>query len=888
MLKIYCPRCGGTVSVTENQRLALCDRCGDAVPVPRGYTQLESSFNYAMEARLRRDFAAAVTAYGKIIQAHPDSAAAYWGRALSRYEVEHQPIDEVDWRLVCHQAQLSDFADDEDVRQALRLADGQEAEAYREETRLIADLQKRVSAHAAVTEPYDVVVAVDENEPAAMNQAKAVCAAVTAAGLRCLCPALELTQLPRQDWEPVLHHAVSTAGSMVYVAVGKQAFPPSARFDAERYLSRKAASQRAAAAAIPQMVIVYSGLDEYEDIPDSLFDGADLRLPMDGTDFLDELCSVLTGHSRRYGDALHVENAGHENYAYTNLIRQARLALDGGDFAQAEEAFNQILSFNAGESQAYWGLVLAKYGCKNEEALIQKGALLKEESNYRSAVAFANEREAQTYQNVAQAAEEMYRVHQKQAAEQERLRREQETLRAQKEQEVQEDLQRHTQKRAKARKRRAVIILLIVVVLAVGSYLGYRMFQTYSALDEKYQQAMNEYNGGDYAGAMGLFQELGDFKDSAEMVEISRATYLTKRFYDAQFAGESLDTRADAVEIMRDLLEDEGMTETQEYLDAWLQEGEEYLAQGEYKKAYQALSGFSSAYQAYIDIWRICQSQGLVSISDTGAILAVTASNGALQSSNCGHLGIEEGGSYTSVCVSNSGESAALVRSDGTAYLVGAVAQKADVSQWTDLRCIQTTDSTVAALKKDGTLLSSKQGTLTTGVLQFDLNSGIVAAVRTDGTVYTSVEEANALMQEITDAAYIAVDYDTVMGNRLNTIPRYRFLVVDRENNMKVFAYTGDGEWSEVKTDLPTGGIVAAITDAGCIGVLRTNGDVYSTGWDITNKVAFSDAYLVDFSEVLDLRIRDDGGGYGLNGMEEAQIAVRGFNNKLEDVGLYE
>lgn len=887
MLKIYCPRCGGTVSVTENQRLGLCDRCGEAVPVPRGYTQLESSLNYAMEARLRRDFPAAQDAYDEIIKGRSDCAAAYWGRALSRYEVEYQPIDEVDWRLVCHQAQLSDFSADEDVRQALHLADGQEAEAYQEEARLIAALQKQVSAHAAVTEPYDVVVTADERNPVAMERAKAVCAAATAAGLRCLCPALELTQVPRQDWEPILHHAVNTAGAMVYVAVGTDSFPVNTRFDGERYLSRKAASQRAAAAAIPQLVIVYSGLDEYEDIPDSLFDGADLRLAMDGADFLDELCGVLTRHSRSYGAALHVENAGHENYAYTNLIRQARLALDGGDFEQAEDAYNQILSFNAGESQAYWGLVLAKHGCKNEEALIQKGALIREEGNYRSAVAFANEREAQTYQNVAQAAEEMYRVHEKQVAEQEHLRREQEKLRARKEQEVQEDLQQQNQKRAKARSRRTAIILLIIVVLAVGSYLGYRMLQTDNATEEKYQMAMNEYNGGDFAGAMGLFQELGDYKDSAEMVGISRAAYQQKRFYDAQFAGESLDTRAGAVETMRDLLEDENMTEAQEYLDVWLQEGEEYLAQGEYKKAYQALSGFGSG-QAYTDIWRICQSQGLVSISDTGVILAVTASNGALQSFQSEHLGIEEGGSYTSVCVSDSGESAALVRSDGTAYLVGAVAQKADVSQWTDLRCIQTTDSTVVALKKDGTLLCSKRGTLTTGVKQFDLNSGIVAAVRADGTVYTSVEEANALMQEITDAAYIAVDYDKVMDNRLNTIPRYRFLVVDRENSMKVMAYTGDGEWGEVETDLPTGSIVAAITDAGCLGVLRTNGDVYSTGWDITNKVAFSDAYLVDFSEVLDLRIRDDGDGYGLNGMEEAQIAVRKYVNKMEDVGLYE
>ena len=801
--------------------------------------------------------------------------------------MEYQPIDGVEWRLVCHQAQLSDFAGDEDVRQALALADGPEKESYQEECLRITALQKQVAAHAAVTEPYDVIVIADEGSPAALERAGAVCAAVTAAGLRCLCPALELARTPRQDWEPVLHHAVNTAGAMVYAAVGKEGFPPSPRFDAERYLSRKAASQRAAAAAVQMLVVAYDGLDEYEDIPDSLFDGADLRLSMADPAFLDQLCAALTAHKRDYGSALHVENAGHDNYEYTNLIRQARLALDGGDFEEAEEAYNQILNFNAGESQAYWGLVLAKHRCKNEDALIQKGALLHEEGNYRSAVAFANEREAQTYRNVAQAAREMYEVHARQAAEEERRRREQEALRARKEREVQEDLERQTKKRAKARGRRTVIILVLLIALIVGGIKGYQAIKANNELEKKYQEAMDAYNGGRFSVADDLFRKLGDYKDSAEMCEISQANAIQEMFYNARFNGEDLNTRAAAIDTMLYLLEEENMTECQEYLDTWLQEGKDLLAQGENKKAYLALKGFGSGYRAYIDMWRVCLSQGLVSIADNGTFMAIAADNGALRSYKCEHFDLEEGGSYTSVSVSDSGNSAALVRADGTAYVVGDVAEKADVSQWTDLRCIQTTDSVVVALKKDGTLLSSKHGTLTTGVTQFDLTDGEVAAVRSDGTVFTTVKEAQKDLSEVANAAYIAIDCDKILDDRLNPIPRYRWLIVSGGTGLTGYGYATEGEWFEWD-DFPAGGVVAAFADAGCVGVLTTGGEVYSTGWDIPGKAAYSKTFLVDFSQLMDLRVMSSGEGNGMNGMEEDEIAVRKAINALEGVGLFQ
>ena len=138
--------------------------------------------------------------------------------------------------------------------------------------------------------------------------------------------------------------------------------------------------------------------------------------------FASELKSTVQEALADYRGALKEQAGTHESFTYANLLLQARQALEGGNFEEAKEQYQSILLKSPAESQAYWGLLLAKRGCVSEEALIQSGKRITQEADYRSALAFASEREQQTYRDVAARVNEMAAVHE----EQERKRRQQE------------------------------------------------------------------------------------------------------------------------------------------------------------------------------------------------------------------------------------------------------------------------------------------------------------------------------------------------------------------------------------------------------------------------------------------------------------------------------
>lgn len=876
MFKITCPTCGFSTVDSVDGKIAVCSHCKTAYPIPRGYTLLESSFQFAADARQRRDFTAAQSSYSEIIRQHPDSAAAYWFRAISRYQVEYQDIGKGQYRLVCHQALLKNFAGDEDVQKAISLAEGQEKTYYQAQCNQISQLQRAVSSHAALTAPYDVFLAVDAANPQALEKARKIRTGISAAGMRCICPALDLGKLPRQDWEPSLYHGITTASAMVYVAQGADSFTPDALFDAGRYLHLKADNQRTAAGSIQQLILAFADLDEYADIPDMLFDGSDLRISMSTEGFLDQLCQILKGAGPDYDNALHTESGSHENYAYTNLIRQARLSLEQSDFSAATDAFNQILDFNPRESQAYWGLLLAEFGCVDEDALIRKGGQLNQYSNYRSAIAFASEREAQTYQQVADSALQTYQLHAAQAAERKRRLEEQAAARAKQDEELLRDMQAKKSRKARAKILRLLGLVLVVILLIVGVPKIRSFIQARNANSNNYKAAMEAYNSGSYGKAMELFQELGDYKDSAAMYELCVTEERMSNFYNAQFYGDNLANRADAVRTMRNVVE--YIPEAQDYLDRWAQECVDYYNAGEYSKAYDAVKGFGSSHPDYYNIWRMLQAQGLVASNDNGAALAID--NGELEQLDCEYLNIPEG-KYRSVSLCTN--SAALVRDDGTVLLAGKAAKYYDVSNWTDIQSVQVALDIPAALRKDGTLFCGKLGAVADNIQQFDFDGEYIAAVRKDGSIYCNFKQLTEAANNWTDAAFVSIE--TALG--IFPGEGYAILhIVNQDNTLHTLRWDESEKGISVDgSEVEANNVVALVTDTGTRATLYTDGTLKYPPKKFGYS-EFDDVFLFSMNDIFDVFVEEDLRGGAHHAPDEATQRVLEFVRKLKNVRM--
>lgn len=732
MLQIYCPQCGASVDNVHEQRMATCPVCRSQVPVPKGYTELESGFAYAMEARMRRDFVAAEKAYGEILKQHADSAAAYWGRALSRYAVEYQPLGGTDYRLVCHQAELTDFGEDADVEAALKYSTGGEQMYYLTEIEKISRLQREVARYAAMTEPYQVLIVADGANGRAMEQVQKIQRGLRAAGLRSFCPALELQGAPRDKWEPQLYRAFSTAMTMVYVAVGAGAFPAELQFDAERYLSLQAQSQRKAAARIQQLIVAYEELDEYSDIPDAIFDGAETRLYMGEGSYVDELCELASGAQGGFGGGMG-KSPVQENFEYANLIAQASQSLQAGKREEARKQYEKILAYNPKENQAYWGLMLIEFGVSGEQELIQKGSQIRDNANYKAAIAFATEREQQHYAGVAEQAYAQAQVLQRQAQER-RARAEQ---LAREREEANEEVSRQSRKVQEKEKKRsgaltkaAAIVMILAVVGGIGGYIIYAntlgkkvkayeaamelyndkeyvkaadaflALEDYKDSEKMYEQSLTSYNEaqyqegltlrkkGDYKGARDIFDSLDNYRDSTRLYEEMADLYRRQRFDEAVEQASDLSLRATSIATLQELLP--YLPQGQEYLEQWKQEGIDYYNQGRKAEAAYALVGFGLETQEYVNLWR----EGIQSHSQTSASGYADRTGGSANSDiSWYYASIEdsllvtsgyESGNFVfeydtpsrAVAIGQDGLTAVL-REDGTVYITGFLVLRA-------------------------------------------------------------------------------------------------------------------------------------------------------------------------------------------------------------------
>ena len=202
MLRIYCPVCNGLLELGDGQREAVCKNCGKVVPVPQGYTELESGYLFAAEAVQRRDFAGAAQAYGDIVKAHPDRADAWFRRALAVYEVEYEKLEDGSYRLICHQAEKGDFLKHADVKKALSLAEGAQKEEYQAEAQRIHRLQEQVIAYAKSHPPVDVWLEVSGDSLASLNRAVQIRQLLESMNLSVFCQALE-PELPQGEAQEI-------------------------------------------------------------------------------------------------------------------------------------------------------------------------------------------------------------------------------------------------------------------------------------------------------------------------------------------------------------------------------------------------------------------------------------------------------------------------------------------------------------------------------------------------------------------------------------------------------------------------------------------------------------------------------------------------------------
>ena len=242
------------------------------------------------------------------------------------------------------------------------------------------------------------------------------------------------------------------------------------------------------------------------------------------------------------------------------LLKRARQESESGDYGAAQNYYNKVLDADPENAEAWLGLYYAANRVKDaagilrtaDSKLAETGATLQECDSgvsanrqyfgglfggkyFSNAEKYASANTREEIQNLRASVSEL--LNKKNAAlaakkekieekiryqeeckrkEEERKRKEEEEKAAEERRQEEERLAR--ERRRKRRKRIAITSCIAVVVLAVA---GFFAVQALFVNPNRYKKAKNSLAAGDYRQAVALFEELGGYKDSEQLLKES-------------------------------------------------------------------------------------------------------------------------------------------------------------------------------------------------------------------------------------------------------------------------------------------------------------------------------------------------------------------------------
>ena len=133
MSTFKCKMCGGTLEISESERVATCEYCGTKQTLPRLDDDRKANlYDRANHFRRNNDVDKAAGIYEQILNEDKTDAEAYWSLVLCRYGIEYVEDPATHRRLpTVNRAQFTSVFDDDNYKSALEYASIEQREIYK-------------------------------------------------------------------------------------------------------------------------------------------------------------------------------------------------------------------------------------------------------------------------------------------------------------------------------------------------------------------------------------------------------------------------------------------------------------------------------------------------------------------------------------------------------------------------------------------------------------------------------------------------------------------------------------------------------------------------------------------------------------------------------------
>lgn len=378
---IKCKMCGGDIQLAEDKTFGTCEYCGSVMTLPRvSDEQRAAAFNRGNHFRRAGEFDKALGVYEHIVADDDTDAEAHWCCALCRFGIEYvEDPATYEWLPTCHRASFDSFLEDVDYLAALEYSDGITRRQYQKDAAKIAEVQRGILAASQNTEPYDVFISYKELDANGERTRDSILAQeiyyrLTEKGWRVFFSRISLEDVPGTQYEPYIFAALNSA--KVMVVVGTSAENLNAVWVKNEW-SRFLAMMRKDRSKL--LIPCYRDMDPY-DLPEQL--SILMSYDMGKIGFIQDLIrgvdKVLSAEKKEetvretVKETVVVQQNGDSAARITAAMDRGFMALEDGEWNKAVSFFDQVLSLDAKNARAYYGMALAKNQCKDAAAYIEK------------------------------------------------------------------------------------------------------------------------------------------------------------------------------------------------------------------------------------------------------------------------------------------------------------------------------------------------------------------------------------------------------------------------------------------------------------------------------------------------------------------------------------
>ena len=377
MAIIKCKGCGGDLAVIEGSSTAVCEYCGSLQTIPKVDDEKKLTlFARANRLRMNCEFDKAAGIYESIVADFPEESEAYWGLVLCRYGIEYVD-DPATGRKVptCHRSSFQSVMDDPDLEQAQENADVMARRVIWEEAKCIEEIRKGIVEVSSAERPYDIFICYKETDEHGDRTLDSVLAqdiydALTDKGYRVFFSRITLEDKLGEAYEPYIFAALNSAKIMLAVGTDREYYNAVwVKNEWNRYLKLMAADKSR------HLIPCFKGLDAY-DMPREF-----AKLQAQDMGKVGAMQDLLRGIEKllpRVVTTAVVQPRPEQPaviYAPNNvasLLKRGELALEDGDWQDAEGFFEEALNQDAECADAYIGKALCRERCRSLQELVEK------------------------------------------------------------------------------------------------------------------------------------------------------------------------------------------------------------------------------------------------------------------------------------------------------------------------------------------------------------------------------------------------------------------------------------------------------------------------------------------------------------------------------------